>query len=125
MKRKEMGWLLALLVWIGGCTTTEEAANHLIGNWQITWVQKDGEVISGPGFHGTKFEFRQNGTVRTEDHKGDTSLVQYQQSADSLVYIFEGGKEIYSLDTLSHNYLQMTVLSGPNQTTLRMRKLKK
>jgi len=104
---------MILLVWTG-CTSSQDL---LVGKWQVAVVERGGEVIGGPRFNGTVFEFRTDGVVRTMGV--DTSEVNYRREGTSLVYEQGELTETYRIDSLTEEVLIIfSEADGiPTQTT--------
>ena len=90
------------------CGGQKEVAEKdlLLGKWQVAVVERGSDVIGGRGFNGTIFEFKPDSTVLAYNPK-DTSRVRYQRNGQSLVYIYDQGKENYRIDSLSETTLKI------------------
>lgn len=114
MNRILLCCILSLLL-LGACQSSQDL---LIGKWQVAVIERDGQVIGGPAFNGTVFDFRADGSVQTLGV--DTSIVQYERKDMQLVYIQGELREEYRIDSLTEEVLVIfSDADGvPTQTTM-------
>ena len=94
----------------------------LIGRWQVVSINRGGDVIGGPGFTGTVFDFREDGTVRSQI-KDDVVEVKYRKEGNVLVYEADGMEERYRIDSLSDVMLIIFSDADGIPTTTGMKRL--
>jgi len=91
---------LSVLVCLSGCAGSPDL---LIGRWKVAVVQRGGDVIGGPAFNGTVFEFGTDGIVHTEGV--DSSQVEYAREGNQLIYKAGDLRETYRIDSLTEKVL--------------------
>ena len=117
-------WLfLGLLIVLTGCPEEAEV-DPIVGKWETYYSNHQGSVSSGPAFHGTTYEFRQDGIVKVWIFKGDSSQVRYEHRGDTLVYIGENEQLYYRIDSLNDKMLQISVSDEGAVSFYKMRKIK-
>ena len=106
--------LLAFLQFATGCSgqNAQEGPDLLIGTWKVINIARGGQNMGGPGFKGSTFEFRENGTVFSQSYSGDSTTVKYAHRGDSLFNYTESGTETYLIDSLSQTRL---IFTAPNK----------
>jgi hypothetical protein len=120
--------MLLLLVTMG-CKPAEEP-DLLLGKWKVFYIDRGGMILGGPGFKGTEYEFRENGTVfaqATSNNNQDTLTSRYERRNDTLVYIslVTQAEEAYRIDSLTENRLVISSNVDGTPTVVRMLKIKK
>lgn len=102
---KRISWILVLgIVLSFGCKPQQDL---LIGKWKVFMVDRDGEKIGGPGFNGSVFDFREDGTLTTTDPQSIERVVNYRKEEKTLVYLSDMGEEYYQIDTLTPEILRI------------------
>lgn len=124
--RQWFAGMAMVVLLIGGCGAPNEP-NLLVGKWKVFHVNRGGDIIGGPRFHGTEYAFRENGTVFGQGHNGDTLTSKYLLTNDSLTYIAipSLAEERYHLDSLTDDRLVISAEIDGIPTTISMMKLKK
>lgn len=111
--------ILVLLLLLYGCA---EPRDLLIGQWQVVSVNRDGEVLGGPGFNGTIFEFTEDGRVFTANSI-ENNEVGYRREGQYLIYEADGMQERYRIDSLSETMLVIYSDADGVPTTTGMKRL--
>lgn len=107
MLNRKLLWLVgAALFVLVGCNSPTPP-DHLIGNWEVINIYRGGQSIVGPGFHGSHLLFQKNGMVKSWEHRGDTSEVEYIRRGDSLIWVTMDQDMVYMIDSLSENALHL------------------
>jgi len=106
---------------LAGCSSGPEKKEFPVtGKWEVKYVNYDGQVMSGPGFKGTVYNFRPDGKVEGITPLGDTTIVNYERIGDTLRYLGDGFREQYKIDTISENFMKLQAYFDGLAVTMRM-----
>lgn len=94
----------------------------LIGRWQVVSVNRGGDVIGGPSFTGTVFEFGEDGVVHTSNPNEERE-VRYKRDGQYLIYEADAQQERYRIDSLSDKMLIIFSDADGIPTTTGMKRL--
>lgn len=123
MRKAAILSLVIAMLFIAACKGSGEPVVY--GKWQVSRVERGGDIMEGGSFKGSRYEFRKDGTVQATNERGDTVTSGFEHAGDSLIYTMQGQREVYVIDSLDDKNLWITAQVDGLETRIRMVKIDK